>query len=60
LIGGIDMKEYNMMGKDIGIVIKANSAVEAMEKAESELLQGWSGYVVFLDEEDEEEYKSEQ
>ena len=54
------MKEYNMIGKDIGIVIKANSAAEAMEKAENELLQGWGGYVVFLDEEDEEEYKSEQ
>ena len=29
------MKEYCMMGKDIGIVVNANNAQEAMEKAES-------------------------
>lgn len=53
------MKEYNMMGKDIGIVIRANSAAEAMKKAEDKLLQGYGGCVVFLNEEDEDEYNNE-
>lgn len=52
------MKEYCMMGKDIGIVVNANNAQEAMEKAERELLQGWGGYIVFLDEKDQEEYEN--
>ena len=52
------MKEYCMMGKDIGIVVNANNAQEAMEKAERELLQGWGGDIVFLDEKDQEEYEN--
>lgn len=53
------MKEYNMIGKDIGITIMANSATEAMEKAEKILLQGLGGYVEFLEKEDLEEYNQE-
>lgn len=52
------MKEYHMMGKDIGISIYANNAEEAMEKAERELMQGLGGYIVFLDEKDQEEYEN--
>ena len=29
-----------------------------MEKAERKLLQGWGGYIVFLDEKDQEEYEN--
>ena len=54
------MKEYVMMGRDIGIVVYANSATEAMEKAESRLLQGCGGYVEFLVEEDQIEYDNEE
>ena len=46
------MKEYNMMGKDIGIVVTASNAQEAKRKAEEILLQGLGGYIKFLDRED--------
>lgn len=39
------MKTYNLVGKDIGIEVKANSKEEAIEKAEEILLQGLGGYV---------------
>ena len=52
------MKEYNMIGRDIGIVIWADSAFEAMAKAEDTLLQGYGGYIDFLDEEDAKEYEN--
>ena len=35
-----------------------NDSHEAMEKAERELLQGLGGYIVFLDEKDQEEYEN--
>ena len=54
------MKEYNMMGRDIGIVVRARSAEEAMEIAERELLQGLGGYIEFLNEEDQEEYENKE
>ena len=54
------MKEYNMMGRDIGIVVRARSAGEAMEIARRKLLQGWGGDIEFLDEEDQEEYENEE
>lgn len=54
------MKEYYMMGRDIGIVVCAENAQEAMEKAEETLMQGWGGYVEFLNKEDEEEYEMEE
>ena len=46
------MKEYCMIGRDIGIVIYADNAMEAKEKAEKELLQGHGGWVDFCDKED--------
>ena len=45
-----------MIGKDIGIVVYANNALEAMQKAENELLQGWGGSIEFCNENDQEEY----
>ena len=51
------MKEYNMIGRDIGIVICAENAQEAKERAEEILMQGYGGFIEFLHEEDEEEYK---
>ena len=53
------MKEYNMMGRDIGIVVRARNAEEAMEIARRKLLQGLGGYIEFLDEEDQEEYEDD-
>ena len=52
------MKEYNMMGRDIGIVVTASNAKEAKRKAENILLQGLGGYIEFLHIEDEDEYES--
>lgn len=52
------MKEYSMIGRDIGIVVRAENAQEAMEKAEEILMQGWGGYIEFLDKEDEDEYEN--
>ena len=52
------MKEYNMIGKDIGIVVMANNAHEAMNKAEETLLQGFGGSIEFLNEEDKTEYEN--
>lgn len=43
------MKTYNLVGKDIGIEVKANSKEEAIEKAEEILLQGLGGYVECID-----------
>lgn len=57
---GGEMKEYNMMGRDIGIVVTASNAKEAKEKVENILLQGWGGYIEFLDREDEDEYEREE
>lgn len=45
-------KEYNLIGRDIGIVVKAESREEAIEKAEAILLQGLGGCVECLDDED--------
>lgn len=52
------MKEYNMIGRDIGIVVMANNAHEAMNKAEEALLQGFGGSIEFLDEEDKTEFEN--
>lgn len=52
------MKEYDMIGKDIGIVVMANNAHEAMKKAEETLLQGLGGSVEFLNEKDKNEYEN--
>lgn len=52
------MKAYCMIGIDIGIVVEAENAQEAKEKAEEILLQGWGGYIQFCDEEDEQEYEN--
>ena len=52
------VKEYNMIGRDIGIVIYAENAQEAKEKAEETLMQGLGGYIEFINKEDEEEYKN--
>ena len=52
------MKEYCMIGRDIGIVICAENAQEAKEQAEEILMQGYGGSIEFLNEEDEEEYKN--
>lgn len=43
------MKTYSLIGKDIGIEVKANSKEEAIEKAEEILLQGLGGYVECID-----------
>lgn len=43
------MKTYSLIGKDIGIEVKANSKEEAIEKSEEILLQGLGGYVECLD-----------
>ena len=50
------MKTYYLIGQSIGTVIEANNALEAVEKAEKELLQGCGGWIEFCNEEDEEEY----
>ena len=47
------MKEYNLIGRDIGIVVTANNLEEAIQKAEDILLQGYGGYVESLDKEEE-------
>ena len=52
------MKEYNMIGRDIGIVVYAENAQEAKERAEEILMQGYGGFIKFLNEEDEKEYKN--
>ena len=52
------MKEYNMIGREIGIVICAENAQEAKEQAEEILMQGYGGFIEFLNEEDEKEYKN--
>ena len=44
------MKEYNLIGRDIGIVVQADSLEEAIQKAEDILLQGYGGYIESLDE----------
>ena len=46
------MKEYNLIGRDIGIVVQADSLEEAIQKAEDILLQGYGGYIEALDEEE--------
>ena len=43
------MKTYSLIGKDIGIEVKANSKEEAIEKAEEILVQGLGGYVECID-----------
>ena len=50
------MKTYNMIARDVGLVIEAENVAEAMEKAEEMMLQGWGGYIEFCDEEDIKEY----
>ena len=52
------MKEYNLIGRDIGIVIYAENAQEAKERAEEILMQGYGGSIEFLNKEDKEEYKN--
>ena len=52
------MKEYDMIGRDIGIVVIANNAHEAMKKAEETLLQGLGGSVEFLNKKDKIEYEN--
>ena len=51
------MREYPMIGNNIGIVINADNATEAMEKAESILLQGFGGDISFCQEADQREYQ---
>ena len=51
------MKIYNMIGHNIGIEVRANNAQEAMQIAEDTLLQGLGGDILFLDEEDRQEYE---
>lgn len=51
------MKSYSMIGNNIGIVVQAENALEAMQIAEDTLLQGWGGDIMFLDEEDKKEYE---
>jgi len=51
------MKVYNMIGREIGIAVEANSAEEAKQFAENILLQGLGGYIEFCNKEDEEEYE---
>ena len=50
------MKEYNLIGRDIGIVVQADSLEEAIQKAEDILLQGYGGYIETLDEKVKLEY----
>lgn len=51
------MKTYFMIGNNIGIEVRANNALEAMQIAEETLLQGLGGDIEFLDEEDKREYE---
>lgn len=51
------MKTYYMIGNNIGIEVRADNAKEAMEIAESTLLQGLGGDISFCDEEDKKEYE---
>jgi hypothetical protein len=53
------MKSYFMIGNNIGIEIHANSAQEAIQEAESKLLQGLGGDITFCNEEDQQEYEEE-
>lgn len=50
-------KTYFMIGNNIGIEVRANNAQEAMQIAEETLLQGLGGDILFLDEEDRQEYE---
>lgn len=50
------MKEYQMIGDGIGIVVTAHNAEEAMNTAEAKLLSGYGGCISFLNKEDEDEY----
>ena len=55
-------KEFNSWAYDNLLTACGETEIptmeEAMEKAERELLQGWGGYIVFLDEKDQEEYEN--
>lgn len=48
-------KQYHLIGREIGIVVSANSLEEAIKKAEDKLLQGCGGYVEPVDFENEED-----